>query len=167
MKKAILFIVTVLCLGLTARAQQNTAFQPGPMAINSWTGQLTVGGVITEKELWDRYFSPEDLASFKTGKIMNDVGGIIACVGAFPLGYGLGYTLGWNARGGSSEHASYKSAQTMMWVGLGVMAVGLAVGIPGSIKMKNAIRNYNSALTCRSELRFGSTPNGVGLAFIF
>ena len=170
MKKCIALIACILGIAFSALAQEKSTFVQGPMSVNAWTGQLEVGGVTIQKELWDRYFSEEDLASFKTGKVLNDVGGIISCVGAFPLGYGLGYMIGWRIAGGPTTgemSKSYKTAQTCLWIGLGVTAVGLAIGIPGSIKMNRAIKNYNLSLSYQPELRFGNTQNGVGLAFVF
>lgn len=168
MKRIILFLC-ILGLSLPGHAQENSSFVQGPMSITK-AGQLQVGGVTIEKELWDRYFSEEDLANFKSGKVMNDVGGIISTVGAFPLGFGLGYMIGWRIGGGPTTGAQskgYQAAKTCLWIGLGVTAVGLAVGIPGSIKMKKAVKNYNLSLSYQPELRFGNTENGVGLAFVF
>ncbi len=51
MKKFVILIAFILGLNLSSRAQENSSFVPGPMSINSWTGQLTVGGVTIEKEL--------------------------------------------------------------------------------------------------------------------
>ena len=166
MKKVLILFACILSLSISAHAQDNSNFQQGPMAITSG-GKLTVGGVIIEKELWDRYFSPEDLAAFKSGKTLDTVGGIISCVGAFPLGFGLGYMIGWKIGGGPSDHRSFKAATTCTLVGLGITAVGLAIGIPGSVKMRNAVKNYNLSLSYQPELRFGNTPNGVGIAYAF
>ena len=170
MKKFFVLFACILGIILSARAQDKASFVQGPMSINAWTGQLQVAGVTIEKELWNQYFSEEDLATFKTGKVMNDVGGIISCVGAFPLGFGLGYMIGWRIAGGPTtgeQSSRYQTAKTCLWIGLGVTAVGLAVGIPGSIKMKKAVKNYNMSLSYQPELRWGGTENGFGLAFLF
>lgn len=166
MKRVLILFACILSLSISAHAQDNSNFQQGPMAITS-NSKLTVGGVIIEKELWDQYFSPEDLAAFKSGKTLETVGGIISCVGAFPLGFGAGYMIGWKIGGGPSDHRSYKAATTCLLVGLGITAVGLAIGIPGTVKMRNAVKNYNMSLSYQPELRFGNTPNGVGIAFAF
>lgn len=167
MKKTLFLFVCLLGMMIPCHAQQTSSFPQGPISISPWTGKLSVGGVTIEKELWDRYFSPEDLADFRSGKIMNDVGGIVATVGAIPFGYGLGYVLGWRAGGGPTDHPSYQTAKTCLWVGLGVMVAGLAVGIPGSVKMNRAVKHYNTSLTYQPELRWGNTENGFGLAFAF
>lgn len=167
MKRIILLIAVLTGAVLAANAQdqqESTILAQGPMAVNAWTGKLTVGGTVIEKDQWDRYFSEEDLARFKTGKTLNTIGGITACVGAFAAGYGLGYTSVYN---GPRDYPGYQTAKNCMWVGLGVMAVGLVIGIPGSIKMNRAIKNYNQSLSYQPELRWGNTENGIGLAFVF
>lgn len=167
MKRLILLIAFLTGAVLAANAQdqqESTALAQGPMAINAWTGKLTVGGTVIEKDQWDRYFSEEDLARFKSGSTLNTIGGVIACVGAGFAGYGLGYMALYN---GPHDYSGYRTAETCLWVGLGVMGVGLFVGIPGSIKMSRAIKNYNQSLSYQPELRLGTTANGVGLTFVF
>ena len=167
MRRVILLIAVIAGTALSAGAQEkqeSAVLAQGPMAINSWTGKLTVGGTVIEKEQWDRYFSEEDLVRFKTGKTLNTIGGIFACVGAFATGFGLGYMTLYD---GPHDYSGYRTAETCLWVGLGVMGVGLLVGIPGSIKMNRAIKNYNQSLSYQPELRLGTTANGIGLAFVF
>ncbi|MBR4774845.1 MAG: hypothetical protein IK008_01950 [Bacteroidales bacterium] len=167
MKRLVLLIAVIAGAVLSANAQEkqeSTVLAQGPMAINGWTGKLTVGGTVIEKEQWGLYFSEEELSQFKSGRTLNTVGGIIACAGAVSAGYGLGYMTLYD---GPHDYSGYRTAETCLWVGLGVMGVGLIVGIPGSVKMNKAIKNYNQSLSYQPELRLGTTANGIGLAFVF
>lgn len=166
MKRFLILSATLLLAAFQGKAQQSDTLPQGPMSLNHW-GKLSVDGVVIEKELWDRYFSAEELADFKSGNTMRNIGGIVASIGAFPMGYGLGYTLGWRSRGGPTDHPGYKTAQICLWAGLGVMVAGLAVAIPGSIKMNRVIKNYNTSLSYQPKLHWGNTENGIGLAFVF
>lgn len=167
MKKALILIVCLMGMALTSKAQNSTAFQPGPMSVIGWDNQMTVGGAIIEKELWDRYLSPADLKDFKSGRTLNTVGGVITMIGSWPMGYGLGYMLGTAIAGNSRNTTQYQTAKNMFFIGTGIVAVGLALGIPGSVKMKRAIKNYNMSLTYQPKLQFGTTENGIGLAYKF
>ena len=180
MNRIYLLIISIL-LPISLNAQENLNLQAaqenaksvlpqGVMTYNVWSGKISVGGQTIERELWDRYFSPNDLASFKSGKAMDLAGGIIAGIGAVPFGYGLGYMIGWKVAGGPTSgdgSQSFRNAEIACFVGLGIVAIGAAVGIPGSVKMKKAIKNYNLSLTYSPELRFGATDHGLGLAYAF
>ena len=159
-------------LDLHSQGQANTSslLPQGVMTSTVWSGKISVGGQTIERELWDHYFSPEELASFKSGKAMDLAGGIIAGLGAVPFGYGLGYMIGWKLAGGPTSgdgSRAFKNAEIACFAGLGLVAIGLAVSIPGSVKIKKAIRNYNLNLTYSPELRFGATDYGIGLAYAF
>ncbi len=143
----------------------------GVMTYNSWSGKISVGGVTIENGMLDRYFTPEDLEMYKSGKTMSTIGGIIGVVGAVPFGYGAGYMLGWALGGGGKPQPPYdkafNAAKWMAIIGGLVMIGGLAINIPGENKMKTAIDNYNSALTYRPTLHIGGTQNGIGIAYVF
>lgn len=167
MKKILTLIFAVLCLVLSANGQvkDKSILPQGVMTYNSWSGKISIGGQTIEKELWDQYFTPEDLANFKSGKTLDLVGSIIAIIGAFPTGYGTGYLLG---SGGNPQVPGVQAAKTMLFVGLGALITGFAISIPGSVKMRNAIKNYNLSLVSYTpEWRIGATANGFGLAFAF
>lgn len=149
---------------------QKGGLPQGVMTYNSWSGKISVGGETIENELLDRFFTPEDLRSFKSGRTMATVGGIVSIVGAVPFGYGVGYVIGWRIGGGPTQGenaVSYKNAKVMALIGGAVLAVGLAINIPGEIKVKKAVNNYNQSLSYRPELHIGGTENGIGLAYRF
>lgn len=143
----------------------------GVMTYNSWSGKISVGGETIENEMLDRFFTPEDLALFRRGKTLDIVGLIVGCIGAVPCGYGGGYLLGWHIGGGGTPTGEflepYNNARAMLIVGSIGVAVGLALMIPGSRDIKQAVANYNSSLTFSPTLHFGATQNGVGLALVF
>ena len=149
---------------------KKSSMPQGLMTYNSWSGKISVGGETIENDLLDRYFTPEDMKMYKTGKTMDIIGGIIGIAGAIPFGYGAGYVLGWNLGGGvkEGEYAqSYNSAKKIMAVGGVALAVGLLISLPGEAKMKKAINNYNQSLSYRPEFSIGATENGFGLAYRF
>ena len=167
MKKILTLLFSVLSFTLTVNGQvkDKSLLPQGVMTYNSWSGKISIGGQTIEKELWSQYFTPEDLANFKSGRTLDIVGGIIAIVGAFPTGYGAGFLLG---SGGDPKLPGVQSAKTMLLVGLGALVTGLIISIPGSVKMRNAIKNYNLSLVSYSpEWRIGATENGFGLALAF
>ena len=164
MKRLLVLVAFALGMTLSAQAQQRSSSSQGPMTLNPWNYKLSVGGVVVNKESWGNYFTAEDLAMYKSGKKMNDVGGIIACVGAAALGFGIGYTA---TSDGPALDNFYDTAKNIMWVGLGVTALGLAINIPGYLKMKKAVKNYYASLSYQPELRFGATNYGIGLALAF
>ena len=130
----------------------------GVMTYNSWSGKISVGGVTIENGMLDRYFTPEDLEMYKSGKTMSTIGGI-------------GYMLGWALGGGGKPQPPYdkafNAAKWMAIIGGIVMIGGFAINIPGETKIKQAIDNYNSALTYRPTLHIGGTQNGIGIAYVF
>lgn len=143
----------------------------GVMTYNPWSGKVSVGGETIENEMLSRYFTPDDLHLYQTGKTLSTVGGIIGIVGAFPFGYGAGYLVGWKIGGGGTPVGEYvqpyKAAKVMTLVGGVVMTAGLIIGFTGESKRKTAINNYNSTLAFRPTWQFGATPSGVGLALVF
>lgn len=106
-----------------------------------------------------------------SGKTMSTIGGIIGVVGAVPFGYGAGYMLGWALGGGGKPQPPYdkafNAAKWMAIIGGIVMIGGFAINLPGETKIKQAIDNYNSALTYRPTLHIGGTQNGIGIAYVF
>ena len=139
-------------------AEKKSSLPQGVMTYNSWSGKISVGGVTIEDEMLDRYFSPEDVQLFKSGKSVSTVGSILAYVGALPFGYSIGYM----AAGETDE------TNLALLIGGGtVMVTGIVVSSLGGKKVKKAMANYNSALTFQPEFHFGTTANGIGLAVVF
>lgn len=139
--------------------EKNSSLPQGVMTYNSWSGKVSVGGVTVENEMLDRFFTPEDYQLFKKGKSVSTVGSVLACVGAVPFGYSIGYM---GAAGETDE------TNLAMLIGGGVvMIAGIIVGSTGERKMKKAMANYNSALTFQPEFHIGATNYGVGIALVF
>ncbi len=131
----------------------------GVMTYNPWSGNISVAGQTIPRELENRYFDAVDFESFKSGRRMSNIGGIIGIIGACPFGYGIGYMIGMGE---------------IDWTGIGlsvggglVMAAGLVIHGLGNKKLKVPIAKYNSSLAFNPELNFGSTANGIGIALVF
>ena len=62
---------------------------------------------------------------------------------------------------------AFNAAKWMAIIGGIVMIGGFAINLPGETKIKQAIDNYNSALTYRPTLHIGGTQNGIGIAYVF
>lgn len=138
-------------------SDKKSVLPQGVMTLNPWSGKISVDGVTIEKEMWDRFFTPEDLQLYSSGNTISIVGGVLMCIGALPMGYSLGYMA-----------TSGDDSMMGLLIGGGAAFIGGAlVSIIGSSKMKKAISNYNSALAFQPEFHIGATPNGVGIALAF
>ena len=152
-------------------APEKGGLPQGVMTYNPWSGKVSVGGETIENELLVRYFTPEDLKMYQSGKTTELIGGIVAIASSFPFGYGAGYLIGWHIGGGGTPTGEfvqpYKAAKIMTIVGGVAMTTGLVIAIAGESKRKKAINNYNSSLAFQPTWQFGATPNGIGLAVVF
>lgn len=137
----------------------HSVYPQGVMTYNSWSGKISIGGETIPSEMEEMYFYPEDYELYKSGKSQKTLGTVIACIGALPFGYSIGYM---GAAGETDE------TNLGLLVGGGAaLAVGIVINALGGNKMKKAISSYNSNLAFQPEFRFGATPNGVGIACVF
>ena len=114
--------------------EKRSSLPQGVMTYNSWSGKVSVGGVTVENEMLDRFFTPEDYQLFKSGKSVNTVAGILACVGAVPFGWSIGYM---GAAGETDE-----TNMAMLIGGGAMMVAGIIVSSMGGRKMKRAMANH-------------------------
>ena len=140
----------------TEGVTQNYTFPQGMMTYNSWSGNVSIGGVTVERGVLNQYFSRNDYRTFQVGKAIAVVGGIVAIIGAVPFGYSVGSLIG----GGIANKG--------ILIGGGVaFASGFITSLIGEGMIRRAINNYNSSLAFQPEIQFGATPNGVGIALVF
>lgn len=135
---------------------KNSLLPQGIMTYNSWSGKVSIGGVTMEREMLDKYFSPEDYELFNSGKRLGTIGGIFSIIGAFPFGWEIGGMIA--------------GEKPNLWVLVGggtAFLGGLLLNGLGGGKIQRAINNYNSTLAFQPAFQFGVTPNGIGIALVF
>lgn len=139
----------------------NDSFNVGVMSFNSWTGQLSLNGVVIDKNATYKYFTPESEALYKQGVALYN-GGIIM------MSVGLGVSLGWFIGTAIGGRPGYCAAVSIVSAGVGLIGIPLYAG--GKNKMDAAIYDYNSkhGLAQKTpELNFGIQNYGIGLALKF
>lgn len=98
---------------------------------------------------------------FKSAKSSYTLATVIGCVGGFMVGWPIGAALG----GGEANW-------TMAGIGAGLIVVTIPIINKFNKQAKTAVETYNGgqktgSLLENTELRFGFTGNGIGLAMTF
>jgi len=147
----LLIMSNIACFSQNSTENDSLSFKRG-----SWSNQYYIGNRQVSysdfiNKLSDNGEQPVKM--FKTGRSVSIAGVVIACVGA----YGVGYDLGGRLAGGKGNSA--------LLAGGGVVLVGgFIMSIVGENKMKKALKLHIS-----NALSFSITPakTGLGLCLNF
>lgn len=126
----------------------------------TWGKTLYADGVQVDKQTFSGHMQQQNEAAarmFRSGRSMEGWGTALGSIGAFCVGYSLGYMIG----GGDLE--------PMLLAGGGVvMAGGIVLSICGVKKIKKSINLYEES--CKGtpvSLRLDISPAGAGLCMVF
>ncbi len=131
----------------------------GVMVYDKKKGRATVNGVALTNDNLSRYFSGDDLKLYKNGSSMYTAGSILSYIGAFPIGYCIGYSLGSGGKGDSGING-----KVLLGGGV-ILASGIIIGSIGQKKMKEAVNHYNgNTLAFQPQLSlFSATGYDISL----
>ncbi len=176
--KRILLILLLLATSLSLKAQviEGTSAQssldyglvPGPISYKDGKLLNSLGFAIS-KEQGAGYFEEAQYNDFLKASKKTSTASILNNIGAYCVGFAIGYPLGSLIVGGD-----IKKALPVAGVCLGLGVPFLAVGIPmwksGETTLKGIADEYNASIQSQSYVptfTIGGTANGFGIALTF